>query len=151
LGNEQNFKDNQGEINENKINDEFFNMNNNVQTSFKSNFYDDIQINNDNLEEKNNYLKDNQSYGNKKLESIDINIDSPNNDQDFLDKIELIQKNNFRLVSPKVEKNKEENKTENETIKELETEYEFNLDEEKFCEPLQKYENKISFEKINPF
>ena len=151
LPNEQDFKDNKGEINENKINDEIFNMNNNAQNNFKSNFYDDIQINNDKLEEKNIYLKDNQSFNNKKLESIDINIDSPNNDQDFLDNIELIQKNNFRLISPKDIKNKEENKTENETIKELETEYEFNLDEEKFCEPLQKYENKISFDKINPF
>jgi hypothetical protein len=151
LSNEQDFKDNKGEVDENKISDEIFNMNNNAQNNFKSNFYDDIQINNDKLEEKNIYLKDNQSFKNKKLESIDINIESPNNDQDFLDNIELIQKNNFRLISPKDVKNKEENKTENETIKELETEYEFNLDEEKFCEPLQKYENKISFEKINPF
>ena len=28
---------------------------------------------------------------------------------------------------------------------------EFNLNEEKFCEPLQKYENNLNFDKINPF
>ena len=92
-----------------------------------------------------------QNYNNKNLKFLDINIDSPREDQDFLDNIELIQKKNFRLLSPKDIKNKKENKNENETIKELETEYEFNLDEEKFCESLKKYENNISFEKINPF
>ena len=50
--------------------------------------------------------------------------------KDFLDSIKLIQKNVYS--SNEEIKKKEENKTENETIKELETEYEFNLDEEEY-------------------
>ena len=115
----------------------------------KYNFYDDIAINN---EEKNDKNKKNiKSYSCNNLDFldiIDIN-DLPNNDQDFIDNVELIQKNNFKLNNENNEDKIDKNK--NETIKEIETEYEFNLDEGKFCEPLAKYEEKKSFNKINPF
>ena len=148
--NEKDFNYNKEDKKEKKLNDELLNIND-IQSNIKSNFYDDININNDNLEEENINIKDIQNYSNKNLDFKDINFDLPKDDQDFLDNIELIQKNNLRLLSPKEMENKKENKTENETIKELETEYEFNLDEEKFCEPLQKYESKLNFDKINPF
>ena len=92
-----------------------------------------------------------KSYSCNNLDFLDINDvnDMPNNDQDFIGNIELIQKNNFKLKNEMNEDKIEQSK--NETIKEIETEYEFNLDEGKFCEPLQKYEEKKSFNKINPF
>ena len=119
-------------------------------TKVKSNFYDDINIINKSEDEINKIKYNNNSI--KKLNFSDINIDIPNNDQDFLNNVELIQKNNFRLVLPNEIKNGEtKNNTEMETIKDIETEYEFNLEESKFCKPLRKYSNKINFDKINPF
>ena len=108
----------------------------------KSNFYDDINYEKEDYKNKKNI----KSYSCNNLDFLDIN-DLPNNDQDFIDNIELIQKNNFILISNNEIK---EDKNKNETIKEIDTEYEFNLNEDKFCVPLQKYEEK-SFNKINPF
>ena len=112
----------------------------------------DNMINNENEENNNININNEQSFKSKKLNLMDINIDLPNNDQDFLDDIELIQKNNFRWISPK-EKGKEENKynTQTKTVKDLESEIEFNIDEEKFYKPLQKYADKFEFNKVNPF
>ena len=119
-------------------------------TKVKSNFYDDININY-NCEDGINKIEYNNNSI-KKLNFSDINIDIPNNDQDILNNVELIQKNNFRLDLPNEIKNGEtKNNTEMETIKDIETEYEFNLEESKFCKPLMKYSNKINFDKINPF
>ena len=108
----------------------------------KSNFYDDINYEKEDYKNKKNI----KSYSCNNLDFLDIN-DLSNNDQDFIDNIELIQKNNFILISNNEIK---EDKNKNETIKEIDTEYEFNLNEDKFCVPLQKYEEK-SFNKINPF
>ena len=112
----------------------------------------DNMINNENEENNNININNEQSFKSKKLNLMDINIDLPNNDQDFLDDIELIQKNNFRWISSK-EKGKEENKynTQTKTVKDLESEIEFNIDEEKFYKPLQKYADKFEFNKVNPF
>ena len=136
----QNFENNKLDSKENKICDEILN-NDNTQSNIMSNFYDDININCENIEKIVN-IKNNNFF-------INFHTDLQNDSQDFLDSIKLIQKNVYS--SNEEIKKKEENKTENETIKELETEYEFNLNEEKFCEPLQKYENNLNFDKINPF
>ena len=141
------------ELNSNINNNE--NKNNEIKkvesdiNKIKSNFYDDILINFEGKDDKNK--KNIKSYSCNNLDFLDINDvnDMPNNDQDFIGNIELIQKNNFKLKNEMNEDKIEQSK--NETIKEIETEYEFNLDEGKFCEPLQKYEEKKSFNKINPF
>ena len=109
----------------------------------KSNFYDDIFINSEKEDDKNK--KNFKSYSSYNFDFLDIN-DLPNNDEDFLVNIELIQKNNFRYIS-----NDELDKNKKETIKDIDTEYEFNFDEGKFSEPLQKYDEKLNFNKINPF
>ena len=144
--------DNMNNIKEEEINSEKLKIKNIKlnDTKVKSNFYDDINIINKSEDEINKIIYNNNSI--KKLNFSDINIDIPNNDQDFLNNVELIQKNNFRLVLPNEIKNDEtKNNTEMETIKDIETEYEFNLEESKFCKPLRKYSNKINFDKINPF
>ena len=141
------------ELNSNINNNE--NKNNEIKkvesdiNKIKSNFYDDILINFEGKDDKNK--KNIKSYSCNNLDFLDINDvnDMTNNDQDFIGNIELIQKNNFKLKNEMKEDKIEQSK--NETIKEIETEYEFNLDEGKFCEPLQKYEEKKSFNKINPF
>ena len=109
----------------------------------KSNFYDDISINSEKEDDKNK--KNFKSYSSYNFDFLDIN-DLPNNDEDFLVNIELIQKNNFRYIS-----NDELDKNKKETINDIDTEYEFNFDEGKFSEPLQKYDEKLNFNKINPF
>ena len=109
----------------------------------KSNFYDDIFINSEKEDDKNK--KNFKSYSSYNFDFLDIN-DLPNNDEDFLVNIELIQKNNFRYIS-----NDELDKNKKETINDIDTEYEFNFDEGKFSEPLQKYDEKLNFNKINPF
>ena len=121
---------------------------NNVK--IKSNFYDDININNES-EEENKKIKIKKSYNSYNIDLfLDINNDLPNNDQDFLDNIELKQKDTFKYYTNREINNKDDiNKFE--TIKEMVTEYEFNLNEGKFCEPLQKYEDKLNFNTINPF
>ena len=73
-------------------------------------FYDDINIDDDN-----------NNGQNFKLKNIQINLDSPNNDQDFLDNIELIQKNNFRCDINKNKKEEKDNGSNN--IKEYVSEY----------------------------
>ena len=83
----------------------------------------------------------------KKFNIIDINIDSPKNDQGFIDDIELIKKNNDIFNEEK----KEEKDNGYYNIKEGNSEYEFNLNEEKFYKPLTKYEDKFNLDKINPF
>ena len=141
------------ELNSNINNNE--NKNNEIKkvesdiNKIKSNFYDDILINFEGKDDKNK--KNIKSYSCNNLDFLDINDvnDMPNDDQDFIGNIGLIQKNNFKLKNEMNEDKIEQSK--NETIKEIETEYEFNLDEGKFCEPLQKYEEKKSFNKINPF
>ena len=116
------------------------------KVKIKCNFYDDININ-DESEEENDKIKIKKHYNSNNIDLfLDINNDLPNNDQDFLDNIELKQKDTFKYyINIKEDINKFE------TIKEMVTEYEFNLNEGKFCEPLQKYEDKLNFNKINPF
>ena len=114
-----------------------------VINKIKNNFYDDIFINSEKEDDKNK--KNFKSYSSYNFDFLDIN-DLPNNDEDFLVNIELIQKNNFRYIS-----NDELDKNKKETIKDIDTEYEFNFDEGKFSEPLQKYDEKLNFNKINPF
>ena len=91
------------------------------------------------------------------LENCSINIDgnsitdnfniiegenlSPNNDKDFIEKLELI-KNKIN------NENKNEEFIENSNIDEKEEEIE---NEEKFFRPLNKYENKFNLDQINPF
>lgn len=109
----------------------------------KNNFNDDIFINCEKEDDKKE--KKFKSYSSNNFDFLDID-DLPNNDEDFLDNIELIQKNNFRYIS-----NNEIDKNKKETIKDIDTEYEFNFDEGKFSDPLQKYDEKLNFNKINPF
>ena len=144
-----NFVSKENEVKNKIMEEKLFNINNNYNLNIINNFYDDINIYNDYKEENN--IKSKKFNSDKNVEFLDINNDLPNNDQDFLDNIELIQKNNFIYKTKDEIKNNEENKNENETIKELETENEFNVNEEKCSEALQKYEKILNFGKINPF
>ena len=74
---------------------------------------------------------------------------SPNNDKEFIEKLEKI-KNNISENQNKENIYKKNNIYEKE--EEIENEMENELDdEEKFFKPLNKYENKFNLDRINPF
>ena len=74
---------------------------------------------------------------------------SPNNDKEFIEKLEKI-KNNINENQNKENIYKKNNIYEKE--EEIENEMENELDdEEKFFKPLNKYENKFNLDRINPF
>jgi hypothetical protein len=127
------------------------NENDNKESNFSNNgFYDDIDINKNskaNEVEKN----DDSNYNEKRFNIVDMNIDSPHSDQDFLGNLELIQKNNKKNYQEEKELKKNNNNINNNNIKEIESEYEFKLGKEKFYKPLNKYENVFNFDKINLF
>ena len=125
-------------------------------------FYDDIDLNTItnnkvNEREKSDVNYNNESYNEKRFNIIDMNIDSPHVDQDFLGNLELIQRNNnIHHVEKEVKKNdniisNDNSNNKNINIKDIGSEYEFNLSQEKFYKPLNKYENIFNFEKINSF
>ena len=91
----------------------------------------------DNIKNKNNN-NNNESINNSKKLINNINIDFINNGQEILGNCEIINNNNIN------------NNNDNISIKELKSEYEFNVDEDKFYKPLNTYEN-LNFKKINPF
>jgi hypothetical protein len=74
---------------------------------------------------------------------------SPNNDKEFIEKLEIIKN------SINENKNKENIYNKNNIYakdEEIENEMENELeDEEKFYKPLNKYENKFDLDRINPF
>ena len=156
---------NEKENNINKINNEDVklynfdleikeNENDNKEKNFSNNgFYDDIDINKNNKVnevEKN----DDANYNEKRFNIMDMNIDPPHSDQDFLGNLELIQKNNKENYQEEKELKKNNNiinNNNNNNMKEIDSEYEFNLSKEKFYKPLNKYENAFNFDKINRF
>ena len=126
------------------------NENNNKENDFSNNgFYDDIDINRNNM--GNEKDKNDENYNEKRFNILDMNIDSPHSDQDFLGNLELIQNNNKKNYQDEKEIIKNNNITNNNNMKEIESEYEFNLSKEKFYMPLNKYENVFNFGKINLF
>ena len=139
------------------------NENGNKENNTSNNgFYDDIDINTNtnnkvNEREKSDANYNNESYNEKRFNIIDMNIDPPHADQDFLGNLELIQRNNNIPQDEKEVKknnniiNNDNNNSNNNNIKEIESEYEFNLSQEKFYKPLNKYENVFNFGKINRF
>ena len=92
----------------------------------------------DNIKNKNNNYK-NESINNGRRLINNINVDSINNGQKILGNCEIINNNNINNSN-----------NDNISIKELKSEYEFNIDEDKFYKPLNTYEN-LNFKKINPF
>ena len=141
------------------------NENGNKENNTSNNgFYDDIDINTNsnnkaNEKEKSDVNYNNESYNEKRFNILDMNIDPPHADQDFLGNFELIQRNNNIPQDEKEVKkcnniiNIDDNNSNNNNnnIKEIESEYEFNLSQEKFYKPLNKYENIFNFDKINRF
>ena len=71
-----------------------------------------------------------------------INIDYINNVQEILGNCEnqIIKNNTINNCN-----------FDSTSILELRSEYEFNINEDKFYRPLNKYENIFNFKKINPF
>ena len=127
------------------------NGNDNKENNFSNNgFYDDISINRNN-NKVNEVEKNDANYNEKRFNIGDMNIDSPHSDQEFLGNLELIQKNNKKNCLNEKELNKNNNIINNNNMKEIESEYEFNLSNEKFYMPLNKYENAFNFDKINLF
>jgi len=126
------------------------NENDNKENNFSNNgFYDDINININN--KINEVEKNDTNYNEKRFNIGDMNIDSPHSDQEFLGNLELIQKNNNKNCLNEKELSKNNNIINNNNMKEIESEYEFNLSNEKFYKPLNKYENAFNFDKINLF
>ena len=131
------------------------NENDNKENNFSNNgFYDDIDLNRNN---KVNELEKNgvTNYNEKRFNIVDMNLDSPHSDQDFLENLEIIQDNNKKYCLNDKELSKNNNiinsNSINNNMKEIESEYEFNLSKEKFYKPLNKYENAFNFGKINLF
>ena len=108
-----------------------------VKNNIKENgFYDDIEI-----------ADEIQNENNKNCNLMDINIISSNNPEDSTKKIGIIQKNK---ICPTIIDEKD-NCGNSSSGKEPVSEYEFNINEEKFYKPLTKYENRFNIDKINPF
>ena len=160
---DKNKNEKEKENNTNNINNENFNLYNfdlkskenesdNKESNIKNNVnYEDLDITRSN--KVNEVVKYDASYNEKRFNIVDMNIDSPHSDQDFLGNLELIQKNNINnnLHEKEMKKNNDMINNNNNNIKELESEYEFNLSKEKFYKPLNKYENAFNFDKINRF
>ena len=138
------------EIIENKINgdnkiknEKYFDEE--IEYNSKGNFlhngvFNNIEINKENDKEKNN-IEFNKNNNNQIMDSI--NLDSINYEKEILGNNENIKNNTIN------DSNKSYNDSTN--TKELKSEYEFNINEDKFYKPLNKYENIFNFRKINPF
>ena len=138
------------ELNVYKENDDLYyfeNKNNDIETEKKVNnikkieFYDSIKITDENKNENNSNCNIKGCYNDNKFNLIDISISSPNNAQDSSNKIEI--------AHPSIEG--KDNGGNSSNAKEPISEYEFNINEEKFYKPLTKYEDKFNIDKINPF
>ena len=106
--------------------------------NLKNGVFNDINFNKEIEKEKNNIEKNNN---NQFINNIDIN--SLTFEQGILGNEETIKNNTIN------ESNNSNSDSNN--IKELKSEYEFNVNEDKFYTPLYKYENIFNFKKINPF
>ena len=83
-------------------------------------------------------------------------INNKNDIKYFLENLELIHKRNiYSIISQGKNGEKDFNNGNNgnscSKMKEPISEYEFNVKEGKFYEPLDKYEDKFNLDKINPF
>ena len=100
----------------------------------------DVRSNRKVKKDKNgNYNNESNISNNKKLMK-NINVDSINNEQQILANYKIIKNNTINNGN-----------IDNTIIRELRSEYEFNIEEDKFYKPLNKYENIFNIEKINPF
>ena len=100
----------------------------------------DVRSNKKIKKDKNgNYNNEYNISNNKKLMK-NINVDSINNEQQILANYKIIKNNTINNGN-----------IDNTIIRELRSEYEFNIEEDKFYKPLNKYENIFNIEKINPF
>ena len=138
------------EILENEVNGDDKNINekyfkegfefNNKGNCLKNGDFNDIKINQENNKEK-IIIENNINNNNKIMDNL--NIDSLNYEQEILQNNENVKKNSIN------DSNKSNNDSTN--TKELKSEYEFNINEDKFYKPLNTYENIANFKKINPF
>ncbi len=93
----------------------------------------------------NNSSSYNENNGFNNFNFVELEIDTPNNDQEYIDKLEII-KNSLSL-----QKNIHQ-KDETEIIDNNNEENEYEIkNQEKFYKPLKKYENKFNLDQINPF
>ena len=98
--------------------------------------------NNNNLYSRYNDNNDNNDNNNNCEE---LEIDTPNNDEDFIGNLENIK------INVNLRKNSNQ-KEDTETIDNNNEENEYgSQNEEKFYKPLDRYENKFNLEQINPF
>ena len=101
-----------------------------------------IGNNKENKKDKNDNNINGSNYNNNKKLMNNINIDYINNVQEILGNCEnqIIKNNTINNCN-----------FDSTSILELRSEYEFNINEDKFYRPLNKYENIFNFKKINPF
>ena len=140
-------------------NESIMDINSNIDKNIENNYNKNLSFINENIIDKsgsiiylnsnidkNTNIKNEKQESNHGLEISEIEIDPPNNDQDFIGNLDII--NNINS-----EKNVEEKKEVEFVYKnnKEEEEKEYEQDKEKFCEPLNKYENKFDLEQINPF
>ena len=99
----------------------------------------------------NENYSNNSSYNDNNFNFIEI--DSRNNAQDFVDNLEIIKPGLSLKKDEKEDKKEKEIKVDNEIkdINNINDEKEYDLNDEKFYKPLNKYENKFNLEQINPF
>ena len=111
--------------------------------------------------DRNMHIKNgNENYGfhlnsnnNSKFDFADYDIEPPNNDQDFIDNLEIIK---VSLTSQKINPKKEDddlinNNSNSNNLNIEENEYEKKNNNEQFFKPLDNYENTFNLEQINPF
>ena len=126
-----------------KLNEKYFTEEieyNNSKGNFLNNgVFNDIKINEEN--DKENNIEINKNNNNQIMDNI--NIDSINYEQEILGNDENIKTNS---INDNYNSNNDSTNT-----KDLKSEYEFNVNEDKFYKPLNKYDNIFNFRKINPF
>ena len=123
------------------INEKYFNEK--IEYNSKGNFLHNGVFNNIKINKENDKEKNNIEFNNNNQIMDNINIDSINYEQEILGNNENIKNNTIN------DSNNSNNDSTN--TKELKSEYEFNINEDKFYKPLNKYENIFNFRKINPF
>jgi hypothetical protein len=145
-----NNKNKNNKLNKKSTDNEIKKDSNNLNLNYNNGFYDDIVIK-DEIEIDNNNKEKNSPY--EFNSNLNATITTKNDVKYFLDNLELIHKRNiYSIMNQGKNGEKEFNNCNNcSKMKEPISEYEFNVKEGKFYEPLNKYEDKFNLDKINPF
>ena len=151
----ENIESNKDDVNNHmKSSDNFENKNLTGSIMYiNSNIDKNIHIKNGNENCSNNIysnnINNNSSYNENNcfnnFNFAELEIDTPNNDQEYIDKLEII-KNSLSLQKNSHQKDETEVIDNNNEENEYESQ-----NEEKFYKPLNKYENKFNLDQINPF